>query len=152
MSIIDLVLVATLAYNCFKGLYRGFIGIVIDIVSLGLSFYVGITFYQSLGAKLQVLLSSDSVYLYLLSFMLLWSITYGATHIFGKSIRSIFTFSILKPVDIAGGGLVGVLRGALILSPFVIGIVFFELPIMEDSIFIPHIQPFIETFLSKVLK
>ena len=151
MPIFDLILIATLAYNFFKGLYRGFIGVITDIVSLAVSFYLGFTFYPVLGDQFKVFFKTESVYVYLFSFISLWAIAYGMTHIFGKSIKSILTFSILKPVDILGGGIVGLLKGLLILSPFLFGVVFFELPFIDDSVFLPILKPFIETLLETLL-
>lgn len=113
MNWIDTVITATLGINVFNGLRRGLILSLFDILSAVLGVVFALKWAQAgLDILTETFKLSEPV-AYVLSFILTWLSIYCVISLIGAILHKFLSFSFMLPLDILGGGAIGLAKGIL---------------------------------------
>lgn len=113
---IDIIIIALLAIGALRGVLRGLSGELAGIISLGVAGYAGWRFYRPLGEYLadttrMTDIQADTVSFIVIiggALILLWALSIV--------LKSIMEFTFKGILERVGGGIVGVLRYAVIIA------------------------------------
>jgi membrane protein required for colicin V production len=142
---IDVVLLAILGLTIVRGLMRGFIRSIFDILALAIAIYCAFAWYES-AAVYMIKYFKIPGNIAIISFIAIWIIAYCVTLLTGNIAHKIFGRGLLGPINVLGGGLIGLAKGLLIIWFFISLISIFPLPKniakpIYDSITIKTVNP-----------
>jgi uncharacterized membrane protein required for colicin V production len=113
MNWLDIIILVLLGFNFFKGLKRGLILSLFDILSIILATVLAIKWHHFGIELLTETLSLSSPLAYVISFALTWVAIFGVVSLIGAILYKFVAISFLRPFDIVGGGILGLIRGAI---------------------------------------
>jgi len=142
MNPFDIIILVILGYSLVRGIFRGLVKEVSSIIGVLGGFYAAYTYYTIL-AKLLSGLISETAYLNILSFLIIFCSVLIIVGILGVIIKYILNIAFLGWVDRIGGICFGLLKAILIASVLFITLTAF-LPkgsaFLKNSMLAPHVS------------
>ena len=142
MNPFDILIIVILGYSLVRGLFRGLVKEVSSLIGVLGGFYAAYTYYKVLAGLLAGLIH-DTSYLYILSFLIIFSGVLIIVGVLGVIIKYVLNISFLGWADRIGGVVFGVLKGILIVSILFITLTAF-LPkgtaFIKNSELAPHVS------------
>ena len=142
MNLFDITVIIITSYCLIRGVFRGLIKEISSIVGVLGGFYAAYTYYGDLG-KLLGRWISDTAYLNILSFLIIFTGIFLIISILGVIIKYILNISFLGWFDRICGALFGLIRGGLIVCVVFILLTAFlprGAPIIADSTLSPYVS------------
>lgn len=141
MNVFDIAVIIILSYCLIRGVFRGLIKELSSIVGVIGGFYAAYTYYMEVAKHLSPWIS-DTAYLNILSFLILFCGVFIIISILGVIIKYILKIAFLGWFDRICGAGFGVIKGILIISILFILLTAF-LPkgstVIKDSQLSPHV-------------
>lgn len=141
MNPLDIVIAVVLGFCFIRGVFRGLIRELSSILGVFGGFYAAYTYYTFLATPLSRWIS-NSAYLNILSFLIIFCVVFFGISALGLVIRYILNSASLGWVDrICGTGFGGI-KGILIVSVLLLALTTFlpgNAPIIKDSLLAPHV-------------
>lgn len=116
MNLVDLIVLAVLAFFSLKGMMRGLINEVSSLAGLLLGVFFAYSYYTSLAVPLQKILHLPIYIAFFLSFLLILILVGIIAHLAGNLITTALKFAMLGSVNRLGGIFIGFVEGCLLLS------------------------------------
>ncbi|MBU2488127.1 MAG: CvpA family protein [Proteobacteria bacterium] len=132
MNLLDVILVAILAYAVVRGTFRGIIKEVASLAGVFVGFYVGYSHYTVVAGSIRKYFTTDQ-WPNLIGFFIMFILAYLAVSFAGVAIRYILRIAHLGLVDRILGGIFGFAKGLLIAMVVVYALTAF-LPKQDDNI------------------
>ncbi len=152
MNPLDIVIAVVLGFCFVRGLFRGLIKELSSIVGVFGGFYAAYTYYSLFATPLSRWIS-NSAYLNILSFLVIFCVMFFGISSLGHVIRYILKSASLGWLDrICGTGFGGI-KGILIVSVLLLALTTFlpkNAPIIKDSLLAPHVTT-ISAKLAKIV-
>jgi len=152
VNLLDIFIIIVLAYCLIRGIFRGLIKEVSAIIGVFAGFYAACTYYPVV-AKLLSPWISNTAYLNILSFLIIFCLLLILISILGVIIKYIFKVAFLGWVDRICGAGFGIVKGILIVSIVLMTLTAFlkkGSPLIKDSLLAPHVTVISEN-LAKVV-
>jgi len=141
VNFLDIFIVIILAYCLIRGIFSGLIRELSAIVGVFAGFYGAYTYYPEV-AKLLSRWISDTAYLNILSFLIIFCLLFILVSILGVIIKYVLKIAFLGWVDRICGAGFGAVKGILIVSVILITLTAFlskGTPVIRDSLLAPHV-------------
>ncbi len=142
MNPFDIIIIVILGYSLVRGIFRGLVKEVSSIIGVLGGFYAAFTYYTML-AKLLSGLIKETVYLNILSFLIIFCSVLIVVGILGVIIKYLLNIAFLGWVDRISGVGFGLVKGILIASILFITLTAF-LPkgsaFLKNSMLAPHVS------------
>jgi len=146
MNPFDIIIIVILGYGLVRGLFRGLVKEVSSIIGVLGGFYAAFTYYPKLSKLLSGLIS-DTAYLNILSFLIIFCVVLIVVGVLSIIIKYLMNISFLGWVDRIGGLIFGAIKSILIVSILFIILTAFlpkGAPIIKESVLSPHVMIFAE--------
>ena len=115
MNPFDIIIIVILGYGLVRGLFRGLVKEVSSIIGVLGGFYAAFTYYPKLSKLLSGLIS-DTAYLNILSFLIIFCVVLIVVGVLSIIIKYLMNISFLGWVDRIGGLIFGAIKSILIVS------------------------------------
>jgi membrane protein required for colicin V production len=113
-NFVDITIAIFLALLTFQGLRRGLIRAIFDILAAIIAFFMGMVWYAPAAAYGGAWIKLPPNIGQIVAFIAVWIITYLVISLVGMFLHRLIKSSIFAPLNILGGGFLGLLKGALI--------------------------------------
>ena len=154
MNPFDIIIIVILGYGLVRGLFRGLVKEVSSVIGVLGGFYAAFTYYPKLSKLLSGLIS-DTAYLNILSFLIIFCGVLIIVGVLSIMIKYLMNISFLGWVDRIGGLIFGVIKSVLIVSILFIILTAF-LPkgsaFIKNSTLAPHVSRISEKLVKVVSK
>jgi len=140
MNLFDIAIIIIVGFSLIRGFFRGFIKELFSVIGLFVGFYAAYTYYHQI-AKLLSQWITDTSYLNILSFLIIFCGIYFIISIIGVIVKYILSVSFLKWADWIFGAGLGAIKGILFVSILLIILITFlpkGTPIIKKSRLSPH--------------
>ena len=124
MNPFDIIIIVILGYSVVRGLFRGLVKEVSSIIGVLGGFYAAYTYYMVVTQLLSRWIS-DTEYLNVLSFFIIFCIVFFVVSILGVVINYILKIAFLGWVDRICGAGFGTMKGILIVSVILVALTAF---------------------------
>ena len=157
MNPFDILVIVILGYCLVRGLFRGLVKEVSSIIGVLGGFYAAYSYYTRVAKWLSHFIS-DTAYLNILSFLLIFCCVLIFINVLGIIIKYLLNVAFLGWVDRIFGIVFGFTKGILIVSVILIILTAFlpkGAPIIQNSLLAPHVMWVSEnmaTVISKDMK
>lgn len=141
MNLFDMVIIVILGFCVIRGIFRGLIKELSSIVGVLAGFIAAYTYYREVAAMLSNLVS-DSAYLNILSFLIIFCVIFFMISIMGVLIKYLLNIAFMGWFDRVCGAIFGMTKGLLIVSVlFIIFTTFLPKrdPLVGESLLAPHV-------------
>jgi len=141
MNLFDMVCIIILGYCLVRGIFRGLIKELSSIVGVFGGFYAAYTYYMKLGKLLSSWISNTS-YLNILSFLIIFCVVFIIISIIGVIIKYLLNIAFLGWIDHICGAGFGTIKGILIVSMLLMILTAFlpkNTPLIKNSLLSPII-------------
>ncbi len=141
MNPLDIVIVVVLGFCLIRGIFRGLIKELSSIIGVFGGFYASYTYYTVAADFLSGWIS-NTAYLNILGFLIIFCGVFIAISILGIIIRYLFKVAALGLIDRICGGGFGMIKGILIVSVLLFAFTTFlpkNASIIKDSLLSPHV-------------
>ena len=128
MNYIDIIILIILAFSVLRGLFRGLIRAVFDIMAFVFAIWLGVLWYRDLSLYLTNFMKLPGNIIYTIAFVLIFVGVYLATTFAGGFLHKIVGRGILGPLNLTGGAAIGLAKGILIILVILQIAVLFPLP------------------------
>lgn len=152
MNILDIVVIVIVGYCLIRGIFRGLIKELSSIVGVLAAFYTAYSYYPEIAHLLRRWVT-NSGYLNILSFFILFCLVFVIISMLGVIIKYLLNIAFLGWVDRICGAGFGVIKGVLIVSVIVLTLTAFlqrGSPLLKDSLLSPHVL-FVSEKMAKVV-
>ena len=142
MNPFDILVIVILGYCLVRGLFRGLVKEVSSIIGVLSGFYAAYLYYP-LAAKWLSRFISDTSYLNILSFLIIFCCVLIFINVLGIIIKYLLNIAFLGWVDRVFGVIFGITKGILIVSVLLIIFTAFlpkGAPIIKNSLLAPHVM------------
>jgi len=139
MNPLDMLIVVILAFCLIRGVFRGLIKELSSIAGVFVGFYAAYSYYGVI-TKFLTRWFSNTDYLNILSFLVIFSIIFIIISIFGIVIKYLLNISFLGWMDRICGAGFGAIKGILIVSVILIPLTSFlplRTPVLRKSLLAP---------------
>jgi len=141
MNTLDVVIAVVVGFCLVRGTFRGLVKELSSVIGVFAGYYAAYTYYTALSGPLSNWIS-NTAYLNILSFMIIFCGVFFAVSVLGIVLRYLLNTASLGWVDrICGAGFGGI-KGALIASVLVLVLTTFlpkNASIVRDSLLSPHV-------------
>ena len=154
MNLLDIFTIIVTAYCLIRGIFRGLIKEVSAIIGVFAGFFAAYTFYPDV-AKLLSPWISNTGYLNILSFLIIFCLLFILISILGIIIKYILKVAFLGWIDRICGAGFGFVKGILIVSIVLMTLTAFLTkgsPLIRDSLLAPHVVMISENLAKVVSK
>jgi membrane protein required for colicin V production len=141
MNPFDILIIVILGYCLVRGLFRGLVKEISSIIGVLGGFYAAYSYYTLVAKWLSRVISNTS-YLHILSFLVIFCFVLIIVNILGIIIKYLLDIAFLGWVDRIFGILFGFSKGVLIVSILFIILTTFlpkGAPIIKNSLLAPHV-------------
>ena len=114
----DVVILTLLAFTTFQGLRRGLIRSIFDIVAFFCAIALAMTWQGELARFLTETFHWGEPLPHVLSFFAVWIATYLVINLIGGGLHRLIRSSIFGPLNFLSGGLIGLIKGTLLVALF----------------------------------
>lgn len=154
MNTFDIILSAIFGYCLVRGLFRGLIKELASIIGVFSGFYAAYTYYPEVARMLADWIS-NTAYLNIVSFLIIFCIIFIIISIIGIIIKYLLNIVFLGWVDRLFGAIFGMIKAVLIASVLLIAFTSF-LPrgstVIENSTLAPHVAMISEKMAKVISK
>jgi membrane protein required for colicin V production len=154
MNSFDIFIIVVVGFCLIRGVFRGLIKELSSIIGVLAGFYGAYTYYMKL-AKLLSKWISDTGYLNILSFLLIFCAVFIIISVLGVVIKYLLNIAFLGWVDRICGAGFGLMKGVLIVAVVLITLTAFlpkGSPLIKKSHLAPHVAMVSETMAKVVSK
>ncbi len=157
MNPFDMMAIVILAFCVIRGIFRGLIKEMSSIVGVLAGYYAAYSYYPEI-ARLLARWMTNSVYINILSFLILFCAVFLIVSALGVIIKYALNIAFLGWFDRICGSLFGSIKGILIVAVLVVIFTAFlpqGSPVIKDSLLAPHVVMISEKlvkFVSRDLK
>ena len=154
MNPLDMVIVVILCYCLIRGIFRGLVKEIASIIGVLAGFCAAYTYYPLLAKPLARWIS-NTPYLNILSFMIIFSFFFILISVLGIIIKYFLNISFLGWVDRICGAGFGIIKGVLIVAIVLISLTAFlprGAPIIKNSLLSPNVTLISEKLVKVVSK
>ena len=154
MNFFDIITIIILAYCIIRGVFRGLLKELASIIGVFGGFYAAYTYYMVAAKPLSRWISNTG-YLNMLSFLIIFCVVFLIISILGVIINYLLKLALLGWVDRLSGALFGALKALLIVSALLVALTAFlpkGSPFIKDSLLSPHITLISEKMAKVVSK
>ncbi len=116
MNYLDIIILSVVIFFFIKGLFRGFFQEVFGLVGIVVALILATKYMSDLAAWLDNWVSIPPAFTTLLGFLLIFFCIIFLSHLTAHLLQRIFKYSFLGWLEKIGGGVVGFLKGATIIS------------------------------------
>jgi len=141
MNPFDIVIVVIFGFCLIRGTFRGLVKEVSSIVGVFGGFYAAYTYYGRVAVYLKDWFT-DSAYLNIISFLVVFCVVFLVISVLGVVIKYIMNIAFLGWADRIGGAFFGILKALLIASVLFITLAAFlpqGAPVIRNSKIAPHV-------------
>ena len=141
MNPFDILIIVILGYCLVRGLFRGLVKEISSIIGVLGGFYAAYSYYPLVAKWLSRVISNTS-YLHILSFLIIFCFVLIVINILGIIIKYLLDIAFLGWVDRIFGFIFGFSKGVLIVSILFIILTTFlpkGAPIIKNSLLAPHV-------------
>lgn len=141
MNFLDIIIIIILVYCVIRGIFRGLIKEVSSVVGVFGGFYAAYTYYMVVAQLLSRWISNTE-YLNILSFLIIFCVVFIIISILGVVINYILKIAFLGWVDRICGAGFGAMKGILIVSVILVALTAFlpkNSPAIKDSLLSPYV-------------
>ena len=152
MNLFDMVCIIILGYCLVRGIFRGLIKELSSIVGVFGGFYAAYTYYMKVGKLFSSWISNTS-YLNILSFLIIFCVVFIIISIIGIIIKYLLNITFLGWIDHIFGAGFGTIKGILIVSMLLLILTAFlpkNTPLIKNSLLSP-ITASVSEKMSKVV-
>jgi membrane protein required for colicin V production len=142
MNSFDVVVAIILGFCLIRGIFRGLVKEMASIIGVLAGFYAAYTYYPEMAGLLSRWIS-NTVYLNITSFMVIFCLILIIISIMGVVLKYLMSIAHLGWVDRVSGAGFGILKGVLIASIMLVTLTAFlpkGSPLVRDSLLAPHIN------------
>ncbi len=154
MNPLDMVIVVIMAFCLIRGVFRGLIKEISSIVGVFAGFYAAYTYYGVVAKPLSRWIS-NSAYLNILSFLIVFCALFILISVIGVIIKYVLNIAFLGWVDRICGAGFGIIKGVLIVSVILIPLTSFlpnNAPVIRNSVLSPYVMLVSEKMVKVVSK
>lgn len=154
MNPLDMLIIVILGYCLIRGVFRGLVKEISSIIGVLAGFYAAYSYYPLIAKPLARWIS-NTPYLNILSFMIIFCIIFFSISILGIIIKYLLNIAFLGWVDRICGAGFGIIKGILIVSVVLISLTAFlpkGAPIIKNSLLSPHVTLISEKMVKVVSK
>lgn len=154
MNPLDILIIVVVGFCLIRGIFRGLIKELSSIIGVLSGFYGAYTYYPVVANLLSRWISNTG-YLNILSFLIIFCGVFALISILGVIIKYLLNIAFLGWVDRICGGGFGIMKGVLIVSVLLITLTAFlpkGAPIIKNSILAPHVTKISEEMAKVVSK
>ena len=141
MNPFDMLAIVILAFCVIRGIFRGLVKELSSIIGVLAGFYAAYTYYMGI-ARLLSHWMSDTAYINIISFLIIFCFIFFVISIIGVIIKYILNIAFMGWFDRICGAVFGLIKGVLIVSVlFIIFTAFLPqgAPFVKDSVLAPDI-------------
>ncbi len=132
MNWLDIVILVVLVFNVYLGLQRGLIRSVFGLIAVALGLFVAVMGTPFLSSILAQFFVNDQLSR-ILAFVIFFLVIYLLVVMLGKMIHDSAKNPLVIPLNLLGGGLIGFLKGTIIL-------LFFIVPVLQNPLLSPQVS------------
>ena len=154
MNPFDILVLTILTYGLIRGIFRGLVRELSSIVGVLGGFYAAYTYYPHLARLISPWIS-DTAYLNIVSYMVVFSVVVIIVGILAVVIKYLLNIAYLGWVDRICGALFGLLKGGLVSCVLFIVLTAFlpkGAPIIKHSTLSPHVATVSEVMAKAISK
>jgi membrane protein required for colicin V production len=154
MNLLDIVIAIILGYSLIRGVFRGLIKEVSSIIGVLAGYYGAYSYYPHLAALLHRWIT-DTIYLNIISFLILFIVILLFISILGVILKYLLSIAYLGWVDRVCGAAFGLIKGLLISAVIVVALTAFlpkNAKIMSESLLAPPVTVISENMAKIVPK
>lgn len=151
VTTLDYGILAILLFHAFMGLKRGFARIIFEIIAIFGGFMLGLRHYDVLATIIQQLIGLPYLYASVVSFCFIWGLLYVGVSLLSKLVNSVIFVSGFGLINRLGGMILGTAKGAFITLPIIVPLVFFNVSVVQKSLFLQPVKPFIQDYIQAQL-
>jgi membrane protein required for colicin V production len=154
MNALDMVVIVILAFCLIRGIFRGLIKEMSSIIGVFAGFYAAYTYYGAIAKPLSRWIS-NTPYLNILSFLIIFVLVVIAVSIAGVVVKYLMKIAFLGWVDRICGAGFGITKGLLISAVILIALTAFlqkGAPVIKNSLIAPHVTKVSEKMVKIVSK
>lgn len=154
---IDIIIIVSLAFTTINGIRRGLIRSIFDVLAMLVAVFVAMAWYKNLAFMLAPYLKIPEMMANVLSFTVCWIIVFYAVQLVGTTVHKVLGRSFFAPINILGGGLLGLGKGLIIIGIVINLVIVFPLPTaisaeLSNSVAVEWILPVIGQLYASVFK
>lgn len=147
---VDFSIIVILAWTTIRGLLRGFIRSVFDILAFAVAIFLAYFWFNDFSVFISNYVKMPANIVLILSFVAVWTGVYAAISLVGLLIHKILGRGFLGPINALGGAVLGASKGLLIIWLVLQVITMVPLPdqistTLNDSSALKTVKPIIET-------
>jgi len=154
MNPLDMVVIVILSYCLIRGIFRGLVKEIASIIGVLAGFCAAYTYYPLLAKPLSRWIS-NTPYLNILSFMIIFCFIFILISMLGIIIKYLLNITFLGWVDRICGAGFGIIKGILIVAIVLISLTAFlprGAPIIKNSLLSPNVTLISEKLVKVVSK
>lgn len=146
---VDFIVAGFLIFTTVKGLFRGLIRCLLDVVAIFFSIFLAFYFNNALTQYLLIYIQLPKEIISVTTFILIWGVTMFAFLMIGNLLHKFIGRTIFGPINLIGGALFGAVKGLLIFWIFLFFLSFLPIPqnakqFIFDSPSVKVVQPVIK--------
>lgn len=141
MNFLDIGIFTILFYNIISGLKKGLIRSVFEILALIGGILLAVSYYQWLANLFITICHFSQFYATITSFIVIWCVIFLLVMAIGQFLHQFLTFSILNWINYLGGGVLGFIKGIVVLLPFILPMYYFHFIPVQNSLFLKTTTP-----------
>ncbi|MGE4518501.1 MAG: CvpA family protein [Desulfobacteraceae bacterium] len=152
MNGLDIAILCILGFTLIRGIMTGLVQSVSGVIGAVAGFYAAYFYYPTLAGFLEKWVEPGSV-LNIASFFVIFCAVVIVVTILGRVLKWILKIVFLGWVDRLGGGVLGFIKGGIIVSVLVIALTTFLPPrstILKNSSLLPYVSGFSEVMMELV--
>lgn len=141
MNFLDITIIVVLSFCVIRGVFRGLVKELSSIIGVLAGYYFAYSYYMELAKPLSRWIS-NTAYLNILSFLIIFSAILILIGILGVVIKYVLKIAFLGWVDRICGAGFGMIKGTLIVSVILITLTAFlpkNTPVVKNSFLAPHV-------------
>ncbi|MFZ0133409.1 MAG: CvpA family protein [Desulfobacterales bacterium] len=154
MNPFDILTIVILAYSIIRGIFRGLIKEMSSIVGVLAGYYAAYSYYGELAAVLSRWVT-DTVYVNIVSFLILFSVVFLIISAIGVIIKYVLRIAFIGWLDRIFGAVFGLFKAVLIAAVLLIVATTFlpqNAPFVKQSKLAPHVTAVSELMIEVVPK
>ena len=141
MNPFDMVIIVVLGFCVIRGIFRGLIKEMSSIIGVLAGFYAAYTYYMEIS-KFFSRIISDTAYLNILSFLIIFCVIFLLISVLGVAIKYLLNIAFMGWFDRVCGAVFGVVKGILIVSVLFMTFTAFlpnRHPLVKESLLAPYV-------------
>ncbi|MEK7376225.1 MAG: CvpA family protein [Candidatus Margulisiibacteriota bacterium] len=128
MNYIDITILIILAFSTLRGLMRGLVRAIFDIMAFVFSIWLGSIWYRGLSLYLTNYVKLPGNIMYTIAFVIIFIGIYLITALVGSFLHKLIGRGILGPLNMLGGAIIGFAKGIIVIWIILQITVLFPLP------------------------